>query len=136
MFGMALPGVKPSPGIVGNVLHALRTNTPAKFTCNERRCMTYAQRLASQFAKVCSLPSGLYHFASSNDLTTFESARLVAMRFGASEDDVERLILPDTERYTDRFRDFRLDARKAQSAGIDLGSFADDVELCLRDFGW
>ena len=136
MFGMALPGVKPSPGIVGNVLHALRSNTPAKFTCNERRCMTYAQRLASQFAKVCSLPSGLYHFASSNDLTTFESARLVARRFGASEDDVERLILPDTERYTDRFRDFRLDARKAQSAGIDLGSFVDDVELCLRDFGW
>lgn len=136
MFGMALPGVKPSPGILGNVLRALRTDTPAKFTCNERRCMTYAQRLAAQFAQVCALPSGLYHFASANTLTTYESARLVAERLGASAADIERLILPDTVRYADRFRDFRLDASKAQAVGIELGSFAEDVDLCLSDFGW
>jgi dTDP-4-dehydrorhamnose reductase len=136
MFGMALPGVKPSPGILGNVLQALRTGKPTKFTGNERRCMTYAQRLASQFAQVCDLPSGLYHFASANTLTTFESAQMVARRLGASAADIERLILPDTERYADRFRDFRLDAHKAQDAGIELGAFAEDVDLCLADFGW
>ena len=136
MFGMALPGIKPSPGIVGNVLAALRTNTPTTFTANERRCLTYAQRLANQFAAICELPSGLYHFASENDLTTYEAACLVARRFGASDEQVDRLILPDTKRYANRFRDFRLDASKARAAGIALGTFAEDVDQCLSDFGW
>ncbi len=136
MFGMALPHIKPSPGIVGNVLATLRSGTPTRFTANERRCLTYAQRLADQFARICDLPAGLYHFASSNDLTTYEAARLVAARLGASEAEVERLILPDTERYAERFRDFRLDAGKARAAGIELGTFEEDVDRCLADFGW
>lgn len=136
MFGMALPGVKPSPGIVGNVLAALRSGTPTAFTANERRCLTYAQRLASQLGAICELPSGLYHFASENEHTTYEAACLVARRFGASEEQIARLILPNTERYADRFRDFRLDASKARAAGIALGTFEQDVDLCLRDFGW
>ena len=136
MFGMALPHVKPSPGIVGNVLATLRSGTPTRFTANERRCLTYAQRLADQFDRICDLPAGLYHFASSNDLTTYEAARLVAARLGAGEDEVERLILPDTERYAERFRDFRLDAGKARAAGIELGTFEEDVDRCLADFGW
>lgn len=136
MFGMALPGVKPSPGIVGNVLTALRSGTPTAFTANERRCLTYAQRLASQLGAICELPSGLHHFASENEHTTYEAACLVARRFGASEEQIARLILPNTERYADRFRDFRLDASKARAAGIALGTFEQDVDLCLRDFGW
>ena len=136
MFGMALPHIKPSPGIVGNVLATLRSGTPTRFTANERRCLTYAQRLADQFARICDLPAGLYHFASSNDLTTYEAARLVAARLGAGEAEVGRLILPDTERYAERFRDFRLDAGKARAAGIELGTFEEDVDRCLADFGW
>lgn len=135
MFGLPLPHVKPSPSIVGNVLEALRTGTPTRFTCNERRCLTYAQRLADQFPSLCELPSGLYHFASRNDLTTYESAKLVATRLGATSDQIEAIILPDTERYADRFRDFRLDASKARSAGIELASFEEDLDRCLADFG-
>ena len=136
MFGMALPHVKPSPSIVGNVLHALRTNTATRFTAHERRCMTYAQSLADQFGALCELPSGFYHFASDNGLTTYESALLVAKKLGASKNDVQRLILPVTKRYADRFRDFRLDASKARAAGIRLGTFEEDIDCCLADFGW
>lgn len=135
MFGLPLPHVTPSPNIVGNVLAALRSGTPTAFTANERRCMTYAQRLADQFGAICELPRGLYHFASENGRTTYESAVLVAEHLGASAADIERLILPDTERYADRFRDFRLDAGKVRAAGIELGTFEQDVDRCLRDFG-
>ena len=65
-----------------------------------------------------------------------EAACLVAERIGASAADIERLILPDTERYADHFRDFRLDASKARAAGIELGTFAQDVDRCLADFGY
>lgn len=140
MFGMAMPGVKPSPGILGNVMRALTTDTPAKFTVNEKRCMTYAQRLAGQFDRIAALPSGTYHFASENGLCTYDAARLVAERLVASgiadAERVERCILPDTERYADRFRDFRLDAGKIRAAGIELGTFEEDVDRCLADFGW
>lgn len=100
MFGMAMPGVKPSPGIVGNVLKALRAETPTKFTVNEKRCMTYAQQLADNFGKICELPSGTYHFAAANGssaddgMSTYECAKLVARKFGYGEADIERLILP------------------------------------------
>lgn len=136
MFGMALPHVKPSPGIVTNTLKALRAKTPTTFTVNEKRCMTYAQNLADQFEKICDLPSGTYHFASANDLCTHECARLVARRFGYSDDDIARYILPDTERYEDRFRDFRLCSSKIQAEGIQLGTFEDNLDRCAQDFGW
>lgn len=142
MFGMAMPGVKPSPGIVGNVLHAMRTQTPTKFTVNEKRCMTYAQQLASNFASICELQSGTYHFAAANGtngddgLSTYECAKLVAHKFGFNEEGIERYILPNPDRYADRFRDFRLDASKIASCGIELGTFEDNVDRCLSDFGW
>lgn len=142
MFGMAMPGVKPSPGIMGNALKALCTGTPTKFTVNEKRCMTYAQQLADNFGKICELESGTYHFAAANGtntddgLSTYECARLVAHRLGFSNSEVERLILPNPDRYADRFRDFRLDASKLASQGIELGTFEDNVNRCLRDFGW
>ncbi len=136
MFGMPLPHIKPSPGIVLNTLKAMRTKTPTLFTVNEKRCMTYAQRLADQFPAICSLPSGAYHFASQNDRCTYDCARLVARKFGYGEKEIDSYILPNNDRYADRFRDFRLDNSKIVSAGIELGTFEDDVDRCLADFGW
>ena len=140
MFGMALPHVKPSPGIVGNVIKALATDTPTLFTVNEKRCMTYAQHLADQFGAIAELPSGVYHFASDNNLCTYDAARLVAGKLVeagiATPERVERCILPNTERYADRFRDFRMDAAKIRAAGIELGTFEEDIDRCLADFGW
>lgn len=142
MFGMAMPGVKPSPGIVGNVLKAMRSNTPTKFTVNEKRGMTYAQQLADNFAAICKLESGTYHFAAANGssaddgMSTYECAKLVARKLGYGEADIERLILPNPDRYADRFRDFRLDASRLEGCGIKLGTFEDNVDRCLADFGW
>ena len=142
MFGMAMPGVRPSPGIVGNVLRAMRTQTATKFTVNEKRCMTYAQQLADNFANICELESGTYHFAAANGtsaddgMSTYECAELVARKLGYSEEEIACYILPNPDRYADRFRDFRLDASKIAGCGIDLGSFEDNVDRCLADFGW
>lgn len=146
MFGLAMPGVHPSPGVLGNVLKALRTKTPTKFTVNEKRCMTYAQHLAEQFGAICELPSGTYHFASSNGtserdgLSTYEAARLIGEKLVESgiarREDVEAYILPNPDRYADRFRDFRLDSSAIQSQGIELGTLESDVDRCLSDFGW
>ena len=135
MFGLALPGVRPSPNILTNVMSVLRSGEPAAFRVHERRNMTYAQRFAGQLPQILALPSGAYHFASQNGRTTYETARLVAERLGCPAAEVDRLILPDEETYAERPRDFRLASDKIRAAGIELGTFEEDLELCLRDFG-
>ena len=135
MFGLALPGVRPSPNILTNVMSVLRSGEPAAFRVHERRNMTYAQRFAGQLPQILALPSGAYHFASQNGRTTYETARLVAERLGCPAAEIDRLILPDEKTYAERPRDFRLASDKIRAAGIELGTFEEDLELCLRDFG-
>lgn len=136
MMGMAMPGVKPSPNIIRNMLSALHTRTPALFTVHEVRGMTYAQRLADQFTAITELPSGLYNFSSVNHLCTYDAACYIAAQFGASPEDIRSYILPNNERYAERARDYRLDCTKIKAQGIQLGTFEEDVQQCLQDFGW
>lgn len=135
MFGLPLPGVKPSPGILGNVLKAVRSNTPTAFRVHERRNMTYAQILADKLPEILSLPSGAYHVASQNGLTTYETARFIAKRLGCTDEQIAELILPDEKTYAERPRDFRLASDKIERAGIHLGTFEENLDACLRDFG-
>ena len=134
MMGLSFADVKASPSIVKNVLNALLYQKPTLFTFNERRCMTYAKHLAKQFEKIVELPSGIYNTASSNDLTTYESACFVAREMGISEENIEKYILPNKDRYADRFRDYRLDSKKLEEFGIYFGDFKTDVKEVLKDF--
>ena len=136
MMGLDMPGIKASPNIIKNVTTALTKEKPTLFTVNEVRGMTYMANLANQFDKLVELPTGVYHFTSTNNLNTYEAAKLVAKKFGASDETIAKIILPNTERYKDRFRDYRLDNTKIKANGIELGTFEEDVEACLKDFGW
>lgn len=136
MMGLSFADVKASPSIIKNVLNAVLYQKPTLFTCNERRCMTYAKHLAKQFEKIVELPSGVYNTSSSNDLTTYESACFVARKMGISEENIEKYILPNKDRYADRFRDYRLDSKKIEKFGIYFGDFETDVKEVLEDFSF
>ena len=66
----------------------------------------------------------------------YESAKYVAKALGASDELIEKIILPNNERYQDRFRDYRLDSEKLESLGIHFATFEEDVNEILMDFGW
>lgn len=136
MMGLAQPGVRPSPNIIKNTLDALIHQKPTLFTVHEVRGMTYAQRLADQFEALISLPKGVYHFSSVNCRNTYESAKYIAKQCGFDEERIDTYILPNYERYADRFRDYRLDCQKIKNQGIVLTTFEDDVAQCLKDYGW
>ena len=136
MFGMAMPGIKPSSNFLMRTWNAFRTKTPAKFTPNEQRGMTYVMHVAENFEKILSLPDGTYHVSSVNNRSTYDLCRWVAKELGYSDEEINTYILPDTERYADRFRDYRLDASKLKSFGIDCGTVEEDLDRCLKDFGW
>ena len=136
MFGLPMPQVKPSANFLMRTWTALKTKTPAKFTPNEQRGMTYVMKLAEELDHLLELPQGIYHFSSKNDLTTYELCRYIAAQLGYSEQEIDTYILPDTERYADRFRDYRMDASKLNEYGIDCGTMEEDLALCLKEFGW
>ena len=60
---------------------------------------------------------------------------MIAARLGCDSRITERIILPDGKTYAEAPRDFRLASDKIQAAGIELGTFEEDLDLCLRDFG-
>ena len=136
MMGLPLPNVKTSPNIIKNTLNAIRNKQETLFTVNEVRGMTYAGRLAEQFKAITELESGVYHFSNVNKMNTYEASKYVARVFGYDEETIDKYIKPNTERYADRFRDYRLDNTKIKNAGIKLYTFEEDVEACLKDFGW
>ncbi len=136
MFGLPFARVKPSANLLMRTWSAIETKTPAAFTPNEQRGMTYAMNLADHLSRIIELPQGFYHFSSRNDRNTYELCRYVAETLGYDEETIRTYILPDAERYADRFRDYRLDNTKLKEHGIDLGTMEEDLERCLKDFGW
>ena len=136
MFGMSSPNIKVSPNIVSSVISAMLYNKPTMFTVNEIRGMTYAQDFADNFQKMLELPSGTYNFSGINKNNTYESARYIASKLGFNNEEIDKYILPNHERYADRFRDYRLDNSKIISGGIYLTTFEDGVDRCLKDYGW
>lgn len=134
MFGLSYPGVKASANIIQNVLRALLQKQPTKFTVNEIRGMTYAKLVANAFLSILQLPTGIYHVSDTNTHNTYESAKIVARMLGASTQQIDAYILPDTQRYQERFRDYRLATTKLESYGIHFGTFEENVEKCLQDF--
>lgn len=136
MMGLSFEGIKASPNIVKNVMNALVKNEPTLFTCNEKRGMTYAKYLAKQFEAISNLPAGIYHVSNKNEMTTYESACYIAKELNCNQEAINRLILPNHDRYSDRFRDFRLDSSKLASHGITFNTFEQNIDELLKDFGW
>lgn len=136
MFGLSYPNVKASPNIIQNVMNALLHHKPTLFTVNEIRGMTYAKKLADQFDKILSLPSGIYHISNVNTHNTYDSAKIVAEKLGVSKEEIDMYILPNYKKYEDRFRDYRLSNEKIEKYGIHFDTFEENVEECLSDFQW
>lgn len=136
MMGLSFDGIKASPNIVKNVMNAILHQEPTLFTCNERRGLTYAKYLAKQFEAITNLPYDTYHVCCKNEKTTYEAACYIAQKLGLPQADIDRLILPNKERYADRFRDYRLDASKLEAHGITFKTFEENLDDLLSDFGW
>ncbi|MDJ1121735.1 sugar nucleotide-binding protein [Olsenella sp. YH-ols2217] len=136
MFGLPMPGVKPSPNVALQVLDAIRTHEPASFKVHDRRGLTYAQLLAEKFPRLARLPRGQYNVSSETGLTPYGAARYLAAALGADDELVAQVILPDLESYADAPRDYRLDTEKLAEQGISFGTFEENVARMMRDFGY
>lgn len=136
MFGLAFPGVNPSPNILQQVLDSLFLHKEAQYTVNELRGFTYAHKFANNFDKISVLPSGIYHVSSENDENTFKVANKISEILAYDKEFTEQYVKQNLDKYQDKPRDFRMDAAKIKEHGIDFGSVEENLRECLTDFGW
>jgi len=135
-IGLSSPGCKESPNLVRQVLNAIISDTPTKFTVHEKRGFTYVYHLVIDFPSLLSIPTGIYHFASQNQKNTYECAKWIAQRLQVSTERINQLILPNNDRYADAPRDYRLDNTKSLAFGFHPQDSLADLEQCLKDFGY
>ncbi len=136
MFGLPFPTIKPSYNILTPIIKAIIFEIPTKFTVNEIRGFTYAHNFAKQFDKISNLPKGIYNITAENNYNTYEAAKKIAQIMGFSSEQIDKNILPNFDRYSDRFRDFHMSNLKAKSFGIEFGDLKDEISNCLEEFGW
>ncbi len=136
MMGLSYPEVSASPNILKQVISAFLYQQPTSFPVHEVRGLTYAKKFADQLEKILQLPTGIYHFSSTNSLSTYAFATFIAKELGFDEKLCRKYVLPDEERYAQAPRDLRLATEKIKSHGLSLSSSQNDVIECLKDFGW
>ena len=139
-IGMIVPDISNDffSKIALHVERELATEDYSVFVCNSAndpaRERDYFRTLASKQADGIICISGLRRL--DGEFVPHGIPVVCIERGLFSPEAVERCILPNKERYADRFRDFRLDNTKTAAAGIELGTLESDVERCLADFGW
>ena len=74
--------------------------------------MTYAKYLAKQFQQISELEQGFIMLPPAMIRRLMKAPSTLPKKLGANQEAIEKYILPNTERYSDRFRDYRLDASK------------------------
>ena len=136
MFGLGFPGVKPSYNILTPIIKAMVYNQQTLFTVNEKRGITYAHNVARQQEKIFGLEKGIYNISATNERNTYEAAVKIAEWMGFSDEAIEKNIRPNYDRYTDRFRDYRMDNAKLISHGILFGDLESEIKQCLKEFSW
>jgi dTDP-4-dehydrorhamnose reductase len=135
-MGLGSPGIKESPNLIRQVLNTMIKQQPTMFTLHEIRGFTYAYHLVKDFPLLLTVKPGIYHFASQNTLNTYECAVAIAKKLGLNPEAIEQLILPNLTRYQDAPRDYRLSNDKARSFGFSPNNSIEDIEQCLKDFGY
>lgn len=124
---------KTNSNIVWNVVKSSIKNECIKFSTNEYRGITYVYDLINNFNKILYLPSGVYNAGSENNLSTYETAKVVLERMGLNLR-IEELLIKDVERYKDNNRDLRICNNKLKNYGIHFTSTEEAINNCLNDF--
>ena len=106
------------PGEKGDFLSSLQAalgdpSLPLSWPVHDRRGLTDVAEVVKNLPKTLELPGGVWNFGSANDLTTFDTVRVLL----ADHPALQRL-LPNEEAFRDNPRDLTMDQTKLDAADI------------------
>jgi len=123
--------------IFSQVFNAILRNEGIKAAVNEYRGMTYVYDLIENIEEVFKLPYGAYHFGSENELSRYETTKLIFEELQMPEEKTERILIPDYEKYSaNKPRDLRLDCSKVKRQGIDFPKTRIGVENFINEYNF
>ncbi len=100
---------------------------------NEYRGLTLVDDMINNFEKVFSLPYGLYHIGSENELSRYEIVRLIFNELGLGSR-FDELVICEEKKYRDNPRDVRLNMEKIRTHGLEFDSTPEALIRCISDY--
>ena len=101
---------------------------PLSWPVYDRRGLTDAAYVIRNLPKTLDLPGGVWNFGSANDLTTFDTVRILLENHPA----LERLI-PNAEAFRDHPRDLTMDQTRLNAAGICFPTTLEALQCAFRE---
>ncbi|RKD29017.1 SDR family oxidoreductase [Thermohalobacter berrensis] len=136
MFGLPERMTSNNPNLFWKVINALILDKPISVAANEYRGITYVYDLINNLERIFNLPYGIYHFGSTNEKSTYETAVFMLKEMGISDKRIEKIIIKDEEKYKDKIRDLRLSYNKIKSFGININTSQDSIKRAMREFNF
>lgn len=135
LFGIPERQRPVNPNILWNALEIALKGNREKVAVHEYRGHTYGYDMIDAVMQVPRIPYGTYHIGSRNDLGRYELTRFILKELGLSEQKIDGLVEPDTEKYAQRHRDLRLSTEKIAAAGIAFDESPAAISRALEEFG-
>lgn len=133
LFGVPEKNRKTNSNILWNVVKNVLKNEPLKLPIYEFRGMTYIYDILDAFPHILTLPDGIYHTGSENNLSTYDTASLILKEMGL-EHKIPQLLIKDTEKYKEIPRDIRIKNTKLKNNNIIIGNTSEGIKKCIKDF--
>lgn len=136
LFGLPERNMPMGTNLVWNVIKAGLKESPIKVAVHEFRGITHAYDIIDNFDKVFHIPYGTYHFGSINNVSTYNTAVYILQQIGMEEDKINKILIPDYEKYRENKRDLRLDYHKIMSTGIPIVSSLESINRALNEYAF
>ena len=116
--------------ILVNLQHAAETNQSISVATREYRGITNVWDVVRRIELCFELPGGVYNFGSENPYNSYETFLEIARMMDM--DNLENLILKDTERFPEHPRNLSMDLAKLRIHGFDFPETLEGVKLALQ----
>ncbi|MTI69154.1 MAG: NAD(P)-dependent oxidoreductase [Firmicutes bacterium] len=136
MFGLPERNTTNNSNLFWRLLSNIIKNESIKVSDNEFRGITYVYDLIDNLEKIFNLESGIYHFGSDNDLSTYDISYLVLKEIGLTDKRIKKLLIKDTLKYKNKKRDLRMSYEKIKREGIYIKKSKESVKDALKEFNF
>ena len=134
LFGLPERNMPIGVNLFWNVIKAGLKGCSIKVPVKEYRGITYVYNIIDHFDQIFDIPYGTYHFGSSNNLSTYETAVYILEQLGAGKDQIDKVIIPDHEQYQDKARDVRLAYEKIKGTGIPITTSQESIDRAINEY--
>ena len=136
LFGLPERNCVSGSNILWDTVQSLIQGKTITTTHYEYRGMSDIKEICINLEKLFSLPYGIYHFGSVNDLGRYDVVKYIMELLNVDQQIIEDKLISDDSHYTkDNPRDLRLDTTKATQAGLIFASSKEAIKNCLEEFG-